>query len=55
MDIVNDLTVSEEQLADATKEAETLPNLEINKLDLQWLQVLIIIHLFILILPRQTL
>jgi len=40
VDIVNDLTVPEELLAEALKEAETLPQLEINKLDLQWLQVL---------------
>lgn len=40
VDIVNDLTVPEELLGEALKEAETLPQLEINKLDLQWLQVL---------------
>ena len=39
MDIVTDLTVPEELLADAKVEADTLPKLEINKLDLQWLQV----------------
>jgi len=32
--------VPEELLGEALKEAETLPKLEINKLDLQWLQVL---------------
>jgi len=40
VDIVTDLTVPEELLADAKVEADTLPKLEINKLDLQWLQVL---------------
>jgi len=40
VDIVTDLTVPKELLADAKVEADTLPKLEINKLDLQWLQVL---------------
>ena len=39
VDIVNDLSVPAELLGEALKEAETLPQLEINKLDLQWLQV----------------
>ena len=39
VDIVTDLTVPKELLADAKVEADTLPKLEINKLDLQWLQV----------------
>lgn len=39
-DNVEDLTVPEELLEDAKKEAESLPKLEITKLDLQWLQVL---------------
>jgi len=39
-DTVEDLTVPEELLEAATAEAKTLPKLEINKLDLQWLQVL---------------
>ena len=39
VDIVNDLTVPEELVAEARKEADTLPKLEITKLDLQWLQV----------------
>ena len=38
-DTVEDLTVPEELLEAATAEAKTLPKLEINKLDLQWLQV----------------
>jgi len=37
---VIDLTVPEESLDNARKEAEELPSVEINKLDLQWLQVL---------------
>jgi len=37
---VIDLTVSEENLADAIKEAEELPSIELTKLDMQWLQVL---------------
>merc|ERR1712142_1347455 len=37
---VIDLTVPEENLDNAIKEAEDLPSVEINKLDLQWLQVL---------------
>ena len=36
---VMDLTVSEENLAKAIEEAETLPSVEITKLDCQWLQV----------------
>jgi len=39
-DTVEDLTVPEELLEAATAEAKALPKLEINKLDLQWLQVL---------------
>ena len=38
-----DLTVAEETLAEVLEEAEKLPSVEISKLDLQWLQVLIII------------
>ena len=34
-----DLTVSEDNLAKAIEEAETLPSVEITKLDCQWLQV----------------
>jgi len=37
---VNDLTVPEEELEAATAEAESLPSVEINKLDLEWVQVL---------------
>jgi len=37
---VMNLTVPEENLAEAMLEAETLPSVEITKLDLQWLQVL---------------
>ncbi|XP_023341749.1 bifunctional 3'-phosphoadenosine 5'-phosphosulfate synthase isoform X2 [Eurytemora carolleeae] len=40
VDIVNDLTVSPELLEEAKKEAESLPQLEISTLDLQWVQVL---------------
>ena len=36
---VIDLTVTEENLADALEEAEKLKSVEITKLDLQWLQV----------------
>ena len=36
---VMNLTVPEENLAEAMLEAETLPSVEITKLDLQWLQV----------------
>ena len=39
VDIVNDLTVSSELLEEAKKEAESLPQLEISMLDLQWVQV----------------
>ena len=39
VDIVNDLTVSPELLEEAKKEAESLPQLEISMLDLQWVQV----------------
>eukprot|EP00092_Neocalanus_flemingeri_P023279 GFUD01025240.1.p1 GENE.GFUD01025240.1~~GFUD01025240.1.p1 ORF type:complete len:644 (+),score=218.70 GFUD01025240.1:192-2123(+) len=37
---VMDLTIPEENLAEALAEAEQLPSVEITKLDLQWLQVL---------------
>ena len=37
---VNELFVSENNLNDALREAETLPSLSITKLDTQWLQVL---------------
>ena len=37
---VTDLTVPEEELEAATAEAESLPSVEINKLDLEWVQVL---------------
>jgi len=37
---VIDLTVPEEQLSEAIVEAESLPKVEISKLDMQWLQVL---------------
>lgn len=37
---VIDLTVPEDKLASALEEAETLPSVEISKLDCQWLQVL---------------
>jgi len=37
---VVDLTVPEESLPEAVAEAETLPKVEIDKLDLEWLQVL---------------
>ena len=39
VDIVNDLTVPSELLAEAKKEAQSLPQLEISTLDLQWVQV----------------
>jgi len=37
---VMDLTVPENKLEDALAEAETLPKVEVSKLDMQWLQVL---------------
>jgi len=37
---VNDLTVPEDEFEAATAEAESLPSVEINKLDLEWVQVL---------------
>ena len=40
MEKVIDLTVPEDNLENAVKEAEDLSSVEINKLDLQWLQVL---------------
>ena len=40
MDSVRELFVAPDQLSRVSKEAETLPSLEINKLDLQWVQVL---------------
>jgi len=39
-DSVKELNVPAEQLAEAKAEAESLPKMEITKLDLQWLQVL---------------
>jgi hypothetical protein len=36
---VVELTVPQEQLADKTAEAASLPQLEVTTLDLQWLQV----------------
>ena len=39
MEKVIDLTVPEDKLASALEEAETLPSVEISKLDCQWLQV----------------
>ena len=36
---VVELTVAEEDLAEAIKEANTLSSVEIQKIDLQWLQV----------------
>ena len=36
---VNELYVPENKLNDALKEAETLPSLNMTKLDTQWLQV----------------
>ena len=36
-----DLTVPEENLAEALAEAGKLPSVEITKLDLQWLQVIL--------------
>lgn len=51
VDIVNDLTVSPELLEEAKKEAESLPQLEISTLDLQWVQVSIfMVSSFILFL-----
>ena len=38
---VMDLTVPEENLAEALAEAGKLPSVEITKLDLQWLQVIL--------------
>ena len=38
---VIDLTVTEENLVEALEEAESLPSVEISKLDLQWLQVIV--------------
>ena len=38
---VIDLTVTEENLAEVLEEAESLPSVEISKLDLQWLQVIV--------------
>lgn len=39
MEELNELFVSKDKLQDALEEAETLPKLQINTLDLQWLQV----------------
>ena len=39
MEKVIDLTVPEDKLASAMEEAESLPSVEITKLDCQWLQV----------------
>ena len=36
---VVDLTVPEDSLPEAVAEAETLPQVEIDKIDLEWLQV----------------
>ena len=36
---VVELTVAEENLDEAIKEAKTLPSVEIQMIDLQWLQV----------------
>ena len=39
-DRVSELMVAEDKKADFLKEAETLPSVEITKIDLQWVQVL---------------
>ena len=56
MEKVIDLTVPEDKLASALEEAETLPSVEISKLDCQWLQVPknyeVRYSIFIYFLPR---
>ena len=39
-DRVSELMVAEDKKEDFLKEAETLPSVEITKIDLQWVQVL---------------
>ena len=39
-DRVSELMVAEDKKVDFLKEAETLPSVEISKIDLQWVQVL---------------
>ena len=39
-DRVSELMVAEDKKEDFLKEAETLPSVEISKIDLQWVQVL---------------